>query len=93
MFGLLTIHFLLPGCASLKEKRGRIQPLIHRLKREFNISVAEMDLQDKWQETVITCGMVGNDQVHLEQSLQAIARWVGSNWLDLQVMDEKIELV
>ena len=61
MFGLLTLHLLLPGCASLKEKRGRIQPLIHRLQREFNVSVAEMALQDKWQESVITCGMVGVD--------------------------------
>ncbi len=42
----LTIHLHLPICSSLKEKRGRIKPLIARLHREFNISVAEMDLQD-----------------------------------------------
>ncbi|MGB8214794.1 MAG: DUF503 domain-containing protein [Anaerolineales bacterium] len=93
MIGILTIHLLIPGCASLKEKRGRIKPLLARLHRQFNISAAEMDLQDKWQETVIACGMVGNDRVHLEQSLQAIGRWMESNWLDLQVMDEKIELI
>ena len=72
MIGILTIHLLIPGCASLKEKRGRIKPLLARLHRQFNISAAEMDLQDKWQETVIACGMVGNDRVHLEQSLQGI---------------------
>ena len=50
MLATLTIHLHLPTCGSLKEKRGRIKPLIARLHREFNVSVAEMDLQDKWQE-------------------------------------------
>jgi uncharacterized protein YlxP (DUF503 family) len=52
-----------------------------------------MGLQDKWQEAVIACGMVGNDRVHLEQSLQAIARWAENKWPDVQVMDEKIEII
>jgi uncharacterized protein YlxP (DUF503 family) len=93
MVGILTLHLNLPGCASLKEKRGRLKPLLARLHRQFNLSVAELDLQDKWQETIISCGMVGNDNVHLEQSLQAVVRWVESNWLDMQLMDEKIELI
>ena len=45
MVAILTIHLHLPGCASLKEKRELIKPLMVRLRREFNISVAEMDLQ------------------------------------------------
>jgi uncharacterized protein YlxP (DUF503 family) len=93
MVGILTLHLHLPGCASLKEKRGRLKPLLARLHRQFNLSVAELDLQDKWQETIISCGMVGNDKVRLEQSLQAVVRWVESNWLDMQLMDEKIELI
>ena len=65
MVGILTLHLHLPGCASLKEKRGRIKPLLARLHRQFNLSVAELGLQDKWQETIISCGMVGNDKIHL----------------------------
>lgn len=93
MIGVLSIHLRLPGCASLKEKRGRLKPLLARLHKEFNVSAAEMELQDKWQETIIACGMVGNDRVHLEQSLQAVARWVESNWLDMQVLIENLELI
>ena len=93
MIGVLSIHLLIPGCASLKEKRGRIKPLLARLHKEFNVSAAEMDLQDKWQETVLACGMVGNDRVHLEQSLQVVAKWVKSNWPDMQMVDENIELI
>lgn len=93
MIGILTLHLHLPGCASLKEKRGRLKPLLARLHRQFNVSAAEMDLLDKWQEALIACGMVGNDRVHLERSLQAIVRWVERYWPDMQLMDEKIELI
>jgi uncharacterized protein len=83
----------IPGCASLKEKRNRLKPLLARLHREFNISTAEMDLQDKWQETIISCGMVGNNRIHLEQSMQAVLSWTESTWMDLQVIDDRIELI
>jgi len=89
----LTIHLHLPACASLKEKRGRIKPLMARLHREFNVSVAEMDLQDKWQEAVIACAMVGNDAAQLQRSMQSVAKWVEVNWEDGQVIDEKIEII
>ena len=93
MLATLTIHLHLPTCSSLKEKRGRIKPLIARLRREFNVSVAEMDLQDSWQEAVIGCAMIGNDSAHLQQSMQSVAKWVHANWEDGQVMDEKIEII
>jgi len=89
----LTIHLHIPACSSLKEKRGRLKPLISRLHREFNVSVAEMDLQDKWQETVIACAMVNSDAVTLQQSLQSVAKWVEANWTDGDVIEKKIEII
>ena len=93
MLGTLTLRLHLPGCSSLKEKRGRLKPLISRLHREFNVSVAEMDLQDKWQEAILTCAMVGNEGRHLESALQNVARWVEGNWPDGMLVDQRIELI
>jgi uncharacterized protein len=93
MLATLTIHLHIPTCSSLKEKRGHIKPLIARLHREFNISVAEMDLQDKWQETVIICAMVGNERSHLESALQNVAKWIERNWPDGDVISEKVEII
>ena len=93
MVGILTLHLHLPGCSSLKEKRGRIKPFIHRLHREFNLSVAEMDLQDKWQESVITCGMVGNDAAYLQSALETVRKWAEAHWPDGDVLDMKVEIV
>jgi uncharacterized protein len=92
MVATLTIHLHLPTCASLKEKRGRIKPLISRLHREFNVSVAEVDLQDQWQQAVIVCAMVGNERGHLESALQTVAKWVEGNWTDGDVIEQKVEV-
>lgn len=92
MLATLTIHLHLPTCASLKEKRGRIKPLISRLHREFNVSVAEMDLQDKWDEAIIVCAMVGNDAAFLQSSLQNVGKWAEANWTDGDVWESRIEV-
>ena len=91
--GLLTIQLHIPGCTSLKEKRSRLKPLLARLHREFNISVAEVDRHDAWQEAVIACALVSNDQSHTQRSLQAVLRWVESSWPDLLVSGEQFEIL
>ena len=92
MIGILTLHLHLPGCASLKEKCGRLKPLIARLHREFNISVAEMGLQDQWKAAIVSCGMVGNDSAHLQSALETVRKWIEAHWSDGDVLDTKIEL-
>ena len=93
MIGVLTVHLHPPACASLKEKLGRIKPLLSRLHREFNVSVAEMALQDKWQEAIIACAILGNERGYLESVLQATAKWIEANWPDGMVVEEKIEVI
>ena len=90
--GLLTIHLSIPGCRSLKEKRSRLKPLLARLPRELNISVAEVDHQDVWQNAVIAIAMVTSDRRQTNRALQKIPEWIERYWPDLTVIDEHIEL-
>jgi uncharacterized protein YlxP (DUF503 family) len=91
--GLLTLHLQIPGCASLKEKRSRLKPLLARLHREFNISVAEVDRNDAWKEAVIACALVSNDHGHTQRALQEVTRWIEGNWPDLLVATEELEIL
>ena len=93
MLATLTIHLHIPACTSLKQKRGWIKSLIARLHREFNVSVAEMDLQDKWDEAVIACVMIGNDKAFLQSAMRTVEKWVEGNWTDGDVWEAKIEIV
>ena len=91
--GLLTLHLYLPGCQSLKDKRKRLRPLIARLHREFNISVAEIDRLDMWNETVIACALISNDNGHTQRSLQKIPGWLEKNWRDVDLIAEQLEIM
>jgi uncharacterized protein YlxP (DUF503 family) len=91
--GTLFLHLKLPGCTSLKEKRSRLKPLLARLHREFNVSVAEMDRLDAWQEAVIACAMVSNHNGHTQRALQAVADWLETNWPDVDLIEKKIEIL
>jgi uncharacterized protein YlxP (DUF503 family) len=91
--GLLTLHIQLPGCTSLKEKRHRLKPLLARLHREFNISAAEIDRLDAWQEAVICLALVSNDHGFTQRTLQNILRWIETHWPDVLVVENKTEIL
>ena len=91
--GLLTLEIYIPGCQSLKEKRGRLKPLIARLQREFNVSVAEIDYQDRWNETILACALVSNDNGYTQKALQKVVRWIENNWRDVDLIAEQLEIL
>ena len=91
--GILTIQLQLPGCKSLKEKRSRIKPLINRLHKEFNISVAELRQQDVWDEATLGCAIISNDHQYSESSLQSVVHWLMKNWPDVELVDDHIEII
>ena len=93
MLATLTIHLHLPGCASLKEKRGRILPFIARLRKEFNLSVAEIDRQDAHQQAVIGCALIGTDAAFLQSALETVRQWVEAHWTDGDVLGQRVELI
>ncbi len=86
----LMIELHLPGCASLKEKRSRLKPLLNALHREFNISAAEIDQQDHHQLSSIACVIVSNDGRHAQRVLSKIPPWIESRRPDIQVIDSEI---
>jgi len=90
--GLLSLHIKIPGCASLKEKRRHLKPLLARLRHEFNISVAELDYLDSWQNALIGCSLLSNDHNHTQRSLQKIILWIEKQRPDFYIVEEKIEI-
>ena len=76
--GLLTVDLQIHESGSLKAKRKIVQSITSRLRQRFNVSVAELDFQDKWQLCRIGVGAVGNDgrmlDSQLRKALDAIER-------------------
>ncbi len=91
MVTLLTIKFNLPGCSSLKEKRGRLQPILNQLKREFNLSVSEVGLQDVWQSAWIACALVSNDSTHNTQTMDEALKYIEAHFPDEVIEEHHLE--
>jgi hypothetical protein len=74
--GILRVYFQVPGAGSLKEKRMVVRSLKDRLASRFNVSVAEIGSNDKWQVGELGLALVGNDSKFVHSSLEAVKRFL-----------------
>ena len=86
-----VITLQLYAIRSLKEKRGVLKFLIHRLPKQFNIAVAETGNHDVWQSATISLVTVGNDAGRLHATLEKSVSWIQKNRPDLVIEDYSIE--
>ena len=93
MYAICTIslHLYIPGSHSLKSKRSEVKPIIHRLQRMFNVSVAEIDKMDIWNESVILCTHISNDKQFSQSYLQKIPVFISKYFINVELIDTKIE--
>jgi uncharacterized protein YlxP (DUF503 family) len=70
--GLLMLELYLPEAHSLKDKRQVLRSLKDRLRRHFNVAVAELDFHDVWQSSLVGVVTLSNAEQHVEESLQLV---------------------
>ena len=91
--GLLTVSLSLPVTHSLKEKRGVLKPLLAQLRKEFNVSVAEVEDQDRWQASAIGVAAVGSAGANLHGMLEGVVGWIERTQPHLYVTNWEIEIL
>ena len=70
--GLPTLEIHIPDAQSLKDKRQVLRSLKDKLRREFNVAVAEMEHHDVWQRSVVGVVTLSNEEKHVQESLQNV---------------------
>ena len=90
--GLLTLELHIPDAQSLKDKRQVLRSLKDRLRRDFNVAVAELDHHDVWQRSVVGVVTLSNEEKQLKEVLQKVLdeadRILGSS-----LIGQKFEIV
>jgi len=60
--GILQLELFIPESGSLKSKRRILKSLKDKIRRKFNVSVAEIDGMDKWQRATVAVACVNNNK-------------------------------
>ena len=74
--GALRVSLHIPESHSLKEKRMVVRSLSDRLRRTFNVGVAEVDDQDAWQVATMGVVCVSSDSRHADEMAQKVLRFI-----------------
>jgi uncharacterized protein YlxP (DUF503 family) len=89
-YAVFDLH--LPGCRGLKEKRMIVRSLKARIRREFEVSAAEVGSQDLLQRAELGVAAVGPDQQPLDALLQNVLSFVEQN-LEGELLNYRNEFI
>jgi uncharacterized protein YlxP (DUF503 family) len=86
------MDFHIPGCRSLKEKRGVVKRLVERTRAKYNVSIAEVEDNDVHQRAIVGFAVVGNELAFVTEvadKVRASLRFTGLAHL----IDDRLEIV
>ncbi|MBA2576811.1 MAG: DUF503 domain-containing protein [Euzebyaceae bacterium] len=73
---LVVLDLHVPAVGSLKGKRGVVKQLIARLRKELNVSVAEVGHQDLWQRCELGVAIAAGSETGARQVAQSVEKIV-----------------
>jgi uncharacterized protein len=85
LIGVLEVTFHIPSAQSLKDKRKVVRSVKDRIRRRFNVSLAEIEGQAAWQTCTLAAAMVAAQRIAVERELNRV--------LDLIESEPSIETV
>jgi uncharacterized protein YlxP (DUF503 family) len=74
--GLLLLDCFIAESQSLKDKRRVISSLAERLRRQFNVAIAEVEYQDQWQRAQLAIVFVNTNWRMLQSSMSKLTEYV-----------------
>ena len=69
---LVEVEVHLPAATSLKEKRTVVKGLVGRLRRDLDVSVAEVGYQDKWQRCLLGVAIAAGSEIGARKVAQQV---------------------
>lgn len=70
------IELYIPESNSLKAKRKVIKSLKDQVSNRFNVAIAEVELQDLWQRSILGIVTVSNDRKMVDATLAKVISFV-----------------
>jgi uncharacterized protein YlxP (DUF503 family) len=90
--GAAAVEIRIHGSQSLKQKRGVVRSISQRVRNRFNLSVAEVGGQDRWQFAVLGLSAAGADAALVRRVLDRALRFIEELQL-AEVVNTDVEIV
>lgn len=74
MIVYMEVECLIRQAQSLKEKRSVVKSLISKIRKDFNVSISEIEFQDVWQRTKLAVVIVANEYRFGEKVMQDVQK-------------------
>ena len=79
--GLMHVELHVPSARSLKDKRSVVKSLRDQLRGRFNVAVAELNANEKWQRATVGIAALGGERAYVEGLVRDVAAWLRSGGL------------
>ncbi len=90
--GILQVELDIPWARSLKDKRSVVKSIRDKTRRNFNVSIAEVEDQDTITSIVIGVAMAGSDVKYILGALEKFKESL-SDWPDARFVDAQVEVI
>lgn len=92
IIGICTCEIFIFNSNSLKSKRSVVKSIIEKSKNRFNISIAEVGDNDKWQKSIIAISTISNEQKIVEETIEKVINFFDS-YSEIEIISIKRELL
>jgi uncharacterized protein YlxP (DUF503 family) len=95
MIAFLTLELRIEGAQSLKDKRQVVRSLKDRLRASFNVSVAELDASNLWNQATVGVVSISDSRDYLDGLMKNVERQAMriTNNAGAEVVDSFVEFL
>ena len=95
MIAFLTLELRIEAAQSLKDKRQVVRSLKDRLRAHFNVSVAELDASNLWNQATVGVVSISDSRDYLDGLMKNVERQAMriTNSAGAEVVDSFVEFL
>ena len=76
IIGICRIELYIPESNSLKMKRRVVKSLKDRVMKKFNVAIAEIDFQNRWQRALLGVVTLSSEKKQVELVLSEVISFI-----------------
>jgi hypothetical protein len=93
VIGVCQITLHLPDSHSLKEKRQIVKSIIARVHNQFEVAIAEVENNDRWQIATLGMSCVSNSSQRASEVLEHVRNYIEETRPDLIISNMETEIM